>query len=127
MQHNPALPSAVIDAFHLMWGMFPESVTLVHKSKQVMAINKAGERRGHLKPGMNCAKLGNPEIHKGCKAHKAVASGEAEYTYMPLPDGDAIAFWIPLEGYPEFYVHFGVGISINYKTGQAKVMGVPAE
>ena len=43
MSDKPNLPEKVTEAFHLMWGNFPEPVTLVHKSFCVMALNKAFE------------------------------------------------------------------------------------
>ncbi len=126
MQSTPSLPQEVIDAFHLMWGNFPERVSLVHKSRQVMAINKVMEKQGLVKPGMNCAKIGSPEAHKGCRANQALAGGEAAFVHMPLPDRDAVAFWIPLDGHPEFFVHFSVGLTINYKTGQRMEYTMPS-
>lgn len=110
-----ALPEDVINAFHLMWGNFPEPTSLVHKSREVMAINKAYEKIGGLTPGMNCAKTGNPETHKLCLANKALATGEATYYHVENNGKDLIAFWVPLTEYPEYFVHFGVGKTINFK------------
>ncbi len=119
MERINDVPASVIDAFQLMWGNFPEPVSLVHKSRNVVAVNKWHQKAGYLTPGMNCAKLGAPGSHKGCLGNKALASGEATYSYNEKPDGTGVtAFWIPLDGYPELFVHFGVGISLNYKTGE---------
>lgn len=118
MDTDHALPQSVIAAFHLMWGNFPEPASLVHKSREVVAINKAHEKLGLLKPGMNCAKIGSPEMHKGCLAGRALSSREAAYRSM-RPGKDAVAFWLPLDGHPEFYVHFGVGTFIDYHAGAA--------
>lgn len=119
MSTSPVLPNHVIEAFHLMWGNFPENVTLVHKSRYVMAVNKVTEAMGIIEPGMNCAKIGG-KPHKGCLADKAVASGEVKFVHIPLPDGEATGFWIPLEGYPDFFLHFNVGLTMNYKTGESR-------
>ncbi len=54
------IDSKIIEAFHLMWGNFPEPATLVHKSKEVIAVNAACEVIGRVK-GMNCATHGAPE------------------------------------------------------------------
>jgi len=35
MKTSPALPLHVIEAFHLMWGNFPENVILVQKNRYV--------------------------------------------------------------------------------------------
>lgn len=114
MDTIPSLPDSVIDAFHMMWNNFPEPASLVHKSRTVMAVNKAHQKLGILKPGMNCAKLGDPAAHKGCLANKAVASGAATYSYKQIDGKDKLGFWLPLDEYPEFFVHFGVGYFIDY-------------
>ncbi len=51
------IDAKVIEAFHLMWGGFPEPATLVHKSREVLAVNPACQKIGREK-GMNCAKPG---------------------------------------------------------------------
>ena len=117
MSEPVTLPQNVIDAFHLMWNSFPEPVMLTHRSFQVMAINRACEARG-MKPGFFCNRLGGPEQHNGCLAQKCVRTGETQYVSIPLPDHEAVGFWLPIEGYPDFYLHFGVGTSLNYKTGE---------
>ncbi|MDR1396578.1 MAG: hypothetical protein LBJ14_02430 [Desulfarculales bacterium] len=116
MQEGPRLPDHVIAAFHLMWDNFPENATLVHKSRQVLAVNKAAEKTGICLPGTNCARIGS-QPHQGCLADKALAAGEARYVHIPLPDGEAVVFWIPLAGRSEYFLHFSIGLSMNYKTG----------
>ena len=112
-----AIPPVVIEAFHLMWDNFPEPASLVHKSREVMAVNKAHGALGYLKPGMNCSKTGAPGAHKGCLANQALASGEAVYAVVKPAAKEIIAYWLPLDGHPEFFVHFGVGTTIDYKAG----------
>ena len=116
MSAKPELPEKVIEAFHMMWGNFPEPVTLVHKSFYVMALNKACAKSGVLEPGMKCNKIGRPQDHAGCLAQKAITSGQTMYCYNRRDDRDQIGYWIPLDEYPEFYVHFGIGQTIDYKT-----------
>ncbi len=67
-----------------------------------MAVNTAMEKMGVVRPGMNCAKVGSPEAHKGCLANKALAGGEAVFGPLPLPGRDAVSFLIPLDGYHDF-------------------------
>ena len=117
MSESVTLPQNVIDAFHLMWNGFPEPVMLTHKSFKVMAINRACAAHG-MEPGFHCNKLGGPERHKGCLAQQCVRSGETQYVPIPLPDREAVGFWLPIEGYPDFFLHLGVGTSLNYKTGE---------
>ena len=118
MELKHPLPSAAIDAFHMMWGNFPEGVVLIHKSREVIALNKAADKLGVLKQGIKCSSVGTPEMHKGCLANKALAEEKATHVFMPLADGYAVGFWVPLDGHPEYYLHFSVGQTINYRTGE---------
>jgi len=111
---KPELPEDVIHSFHLMWDNFPETVMLSHKSHQIMAVNKAGRLFG-LAPGIFCNKVGSPESHKGCLAHKALATGKTQTMSIHLEGRDAVTFWLPIEGFPDFYIHFAVGFTMNYK------------
>lgn len=120
MERKHPLPSTAMDAFHMMWGNFPESVLLIHKSREIIAQNKAADVMGVLKPGMKCSSVGTPETHKGCLANKALAKKKAAHVFIPLDDGHAVGFWIPLEGYPEYYLHFSVGRTIDYRTGKPR-------
>jgi hypothetical protein len=66
---------------------------------------------------MICAKHGPPEAHKGCLANKAVKDQKATWATFPktIPDGQApVAFWLPVDGSPDFFIHFAVGYRINY-------------
>ena len=58
MLESVQLPQSVIDAFHLMWDGFPEPVQLNHKSRRIMAVNKAAAAMG-LAPNLFCNKLGH--------------------------------------------------------------------
>ncbi|ADG93691.1 conserved hypothetical protein [Arcobacter nitrofigilis DSM 7299] len=107
--------SKIIEAFHLMWGNFPEPATLVHKSKEVIATNAACKVVG-LEKGMNCATHGAPEAHKGCLANKALRSQEATFKKAKYAEKEIISYWLPVDGYPELFIHFGVGATINYNT-----------
>lgn len=118
LQHP--LPESVVSAFHMMWGNFPENVTLVHKSKEIIAVNKAGAKLGICKPGIKCSSIGGTGAHKGCLAHKALAAHEPVHVYMPMSDGYSVGFWIPLDEHPDYFLHFSVGLSINYRTGEAR-------
>lgn len=116
MSMKPELPEQVIEAFHQMWGNFPEPASLVHKSFCVMAINKAHEKLGFIHPGMHCNKVGQPQDHAGCLARKAVAEKRTRYCFRRDDEQDQFGFWIPLDDYPDFFVHTGVGQFVDYKT-----------
>lgn len=102
------IPESVFEAFHLMWGNFPAEATLVRKSREVVAVNKAMAAKGSIKPGMFCSKTGSPDDHKGCKANKALAACQSEHTYFMAGEHPSVAFWVPLEGSNELFVHFMV-------------------
>jgi hypothetical protein len=118
MKSVPTLPTEVIEAFDTMWGNFPEPASLVHRSFHVMAVNKAHKKFGQLKPGMKCANLGPRECHAGCMAQKAITAKQTEYCYKKRGEVESVGFWIPLDDYPDFFLHFTVGLTINYKTKQ---------
>ncbi|WP_281289442.1 hypothetical protein [Sporomusa termitida] len=40
------IDSKVMEAFELMWGNYPEPATLVHKSREIIAVNAAGRSFG---------------------------------------------------------------------------------
>jgi hypothetical protein len=122
MELKHPLPSSAVDAFHMMWGNFPEGVTLVHKSREIIATNKAAVKQGVLKAGMYCSSVGIPEMHKGCQANKALAECRAIYSFIPLPDGYSVGFWIPLDEHLEYFLHFSVGLTLNYRTGEPRDM-----
>lgn len=108
------IPLLVIDAFHLMWGNYPEPASLVHRTHEVIAVNKAYDNLGILKPGMNYTQLGTAENHRGCLASKCIKEQKAKYTYMGSGQ-KVLAFWLPVDGYPDLYIHFGVGNRIDYE------------
>lgn len=106
----------LIEAFHLMFDHFPEGVQLAHKSKRIVALNPACKSIGR-DVGMICAKHGPAEAHKGCLAHKTVSKHVASWKKggQPGPGGqEPVAFWLPVDGYPDFFIHFGVGCMKDY-------------
>jgi hypothetical protein len=107
------IDSKVIEAFHLMWDHFPEPVTLVHKSREVIAVNGACKSIGR-EVGINCATIGTPEAHKGCLANQALANRQPAFKKGKFGEKDIISYWLPIDGYPDFFIHFGVGVTIDY-------------
>lgn len=71
-------PASLEKAFHLMWDHFPEPVSLIHKSKCVVAVNPACSSIGRT-VGSICIKHGKPEAHKGCLALKALKKQTGMY------------------------------------------------
>ena len=111
----------LIEAFHLMFDHYPEPVQLAHKSKRIMALNPASRTIGR-EVGMICAQHGTPEAHKGCLAVQAVKEGQAKWrTAEPAGPGgrQAVVFWLPVTGFPDFYIHFSAGMSKDYAATQS--------
>lgn len=94
----------VIDAFHLMWDMYPGSVRLIHKSHVVLACNPIAQE---LAPEgiVRCIDQGTPESHKGCKSRLMLKTQIGQFD---RPSPDKIRAWIPVKGYEDIYLHFGV-------------------
>lgn len=103
----------LVKAFHLMWESFPEPVQLAHKSKEVVAVNSACQSIGRV-VGMNCAKHGAPEGHRGCLANKAVSARQTAWKKSKYGEREIFCYWLPVPGHPDFFIHFAVGAAINY-------------
>jgi hypothetical protein len=118
-EEQDMIDTKVIEAFKLMWGNFPEPVTLVHRSREVIAVNAACEGIGRVK-GMNCAKHGAPEAHRGCLGNQALQTQQPAFVKKKAGEKDIICYWLPIDGYPDYFVHFGVGVTIDYDSIQDK-------
>ena len=51
----------------------------------------------------------------GCMAEEAWKNGEASYRKKVGKLGDVVSFWIPVDGYPDYLVHFSVGSIQKYE------------
>lgn len=107
------IDSKVIEAFRLMWGNFPEPVMLVHQNREILAVNEACSKLGGV-VGIKCSSIGGAERHKGCLANQALASQRATYSKSESDGKTVIGFWIPVADHPDIYVHFGIGMTIDY-------------
>lgn len=102
-------------AFHLLCDAFPEPMQLCYRTHRVVAVNPAAETHGrHV--GDNCAR-NCPGLKAGlCRHAQMMKSGNA--TWFRQPDGSdgakVTAYWIPINGHPDYYLHFGVGVTIDY-------------
>ena len=117
------LPQEVVDAFHTMWDMFPEPVSLVHKSREVIAVNRVH----YLTPGAICAKRGRGGPHKGCLADQAIQEQKAVVVskHSPLENQQLITYWVPVAGHPEYYIHFSVRIVADHESKTITVSSLP--
>ena len=104
------IPEEIIQAFHMMWDTFPEHARLIHKDRTVIAVNKAAEKLG-MTVGTPCYQGSPIPSHKSCLAHKALQEKTA--MYIAAPSVPRMAFWIPVEGYPDLYVHSSLPLPQN--------------
>ena len=98
---------ALIASFHRTWDAFPGIARLIDRQHRILASNPMAEKAGFI-VGAMCAKIGAPESHKGCKMAKMFATGEPQ-TDQVIPG--RIRGWFPVEGFPDFCIHFGLAIS----------------
>ena len=105
MDMNVVADSKLVEAFTLMWGTYPGPASLVHKSKMIIAVNEACRKGGRI-PGMNCATWTSPDNHRGCRANDALKEQQPQSKLVVRPDLAFRVYWLPIPGYPEFYVHF---------------------
>ncbi len=103
----------VLRAFEMMWGLHPGPVMLIHKSREIVAVNQAAATLG-LPVGILCHSLyPSDKPCPGCMANKALNQGQAvrKTAYAASQSCFMDGFWIPVVGEPELYVHFGNDIS----------------
>lgn len=103
----------VISAFNMMWGLHPGPVMLVHVSRKIMAVNEAANKLG-IAAGIFCYSLsGNSKVCPVCFANKALKQGQGirNSAYVPAKKAFMDAFWIPIAGEQDLYIHFGNNIS----------------
>jgi hypothetical protein len=100
----------MLDAFHMMWGPFPEPVLLVHKNRTILAVNDLARSAG-IPVETKCFSL-NPEARgaacKHCKANLALRERRTICTEETRDGKRIIGYWMPLKD-EDIYVHFGVG------------------
>jgi len=102
----------VIEAFEMMWGLFPEPVMLVHRNRTILAVNQQARGLG-LPAGIKCSSL-NPANHTDdncaqCQAAASLREGEAKWMFGEHGGRKIRGFWVPLAGVPDVYLHFSVG------------------
>ena len=106
---KPMKPKKIIDAFNMMWSRYPEPAMLVHRNKTLVAVNRACQEFGR-EAGTICAQHGPPEHHQDCRADESLDSGQALFVRRKLAENlEMTVYWLPLDGYPDYYVHFSSG------------------
>ena len=115
MSEQEQTEATLSEAFHLMYDGLPEPVQLCHKTYRVVAVNPACERYGR-KPGVVCAQ-GCPGLKAGlCRQAQMRKAGTTTWLYTEKTETTPrmTTFWIPVAGYPDYYVHFGIGVTIDF-------------
>lgn len=105
----PQVEPEVLHAFEMMWGLYPGPVLLIHKSREIMAVNQAAATLG-LPAGILCHSLYPSDTPcPGCMANKALKQGQGvrRPAWSERQGQFMDGFWIPVSGEPELYVHFG--------------------
>lgn len=98
----------LVKAFHMMWDNYNEQVRLIDRKFRVVAGNKAYMAFGGL-TNVPC-NIGNPELHKGCKAMACLKNNETMIKSSEVNGVKWDSYWVPVEGYPDYYVHFTNGL-----------------
>lgn len=103
----------MIKAFEMMWGKFDEPVMLIHRDRTILVVNEACKAFGGV-PGNKCNAV-QPEKHRGCKANQALDKNETVSMSYPMRDDNILSYWIPVNGVPDYFIHFGIGTAEAYK------------
>lgn len=111
MDHNQ-INQEIIKNFHIFWNNFPAPVLLLHKDRTIIAGNKAADLTGAI-PGTRCCDQGPKEAHKKCLANIALKENKAQrlVDYSEMMGMVIDSYWIPVDGEPDLYVHFGIDIT----------------
>ena len=115
MTEQEQIEKNLSEAFHLMYDGLPEPVQLCHKTYRIVAVNPAGEAFGRL-PGQMCSQ-GCPALKAGlCRQAQMRKAGVTTWRYTEKTENAPrmTTFWIPVAGHPDYYVHFGIGVTIDY-------------
>ena len=106
------ISNEILSNFHLFYDNFPAPVTLVHKDRTILAMNKTAEAVGY-QTGIRCIDMGKKEHHKVCQANKALSEQTATrlVAYFDFAGAVLDTYWIPLAGSDELYIHYAADIT----------------
>jgi hypothetical protein len=103
----------VLDAFSMMWGLYPAPVLLIHADRDIIACNRAAQEAG-VPVGIKCHSMYPSDVPcPGCRANAALKKGEAirRGAYVAAREQFLDSYWIPVMGHDDLYVHFGSDIT----------------
>lgn len=105
--------SEVLEAFKMMWGLYPGPVMLIHASREILAVNEAAAGLG-LPLGITCHSLyPSDKPCPGCLAGKALRQqqGVRRAAWAASQRKFMDGFWVPVAGEEAVFVHFGNDIT----------------
>ena len=99
-------------SFHIFWDNFPFPVMLNRKDRTIIECNKAAILTGII-PGTRCIDFGGKEFHKECLADQALREQSTKRLVAYIDPMEAVldSYWLPLDGYPNYYIHFSIDIN----------------
>ena len=96
------------EAFHQMWGRFPEPMVLVHRDRTILAQNDAAVAQPWSAVGGKCHDA-NPTAQghacQGCQANVALKQGTTIACEGELGGKRIRGYWIPVKGASDVYIH----------------------
>lgn len=99
----------VIEAFKTIWNKYPEPAMLINRGKRVMALNWACREAGPS-VGSFCHEIsGCQDVNNNCLINHCLDKRQA--AHIKINDGKKqwSIHWVPLEGHPDYCVHFFAG------------------
>jgi len=109
LKGNYGNEAKAIEAFQIMWNKYPEPAMLINRGKRVMAVNWASRQVGP-NIGAFCHEIGGcREMNNNCLINQCLDENRA--AHIKVGDGQKqwSIHWVPLEGFPDFCVHFFAG------------------
>ena len=101
----------VIKMFHTMWDHFPHKVLMVKRDRTIAALNRAGREFG-IQLGIKCfERNGYTNICPSCLGNKMLKEGAAQRMVDNYHGKVLDAYWVPIEGREDLYLHFAIDIT----------------
>jgi hypothetical protein len=111
--NNTEVSPQILEAFHLMWDMFPTPVFLLRKDRTIVDFNQTAKDKG-VRLGMKCYQLsGDDCIHKMCLGNSALEEGVGKRSvgYYAPSKRFVDSYWLPIKGQKDLFVHFAIDIT----------------
>jgi hypothetical protein len=109
IQDPISINQEILKAFHLMWDPFPHGVLLLKKNRTIIDANSKALEQGVIL-GRKCFALSGKgtEKHTGCLADAALTEGVSKRSVIHREGRIIDAYWLPIKGEEELFVHFTI-------------------